>query len=149
VGIRVGGRLAALEVLARRAKHDLDSARRREAAGEITRLRALIDRLDVEIRAAGGPTTPVAAPVVAPKPKPKSQRRPRAYDVRRRLGTQPEPTLDLLNVLGVTAYDVKVWAVTTGRIPAVVRGRIKHDLVKAYAEAHPLTTPINEELRAP
>lgn len=43
---------------------------------------------------------------------------------------------DRLHALGVTALDVKRWAVATGRLPAVVRGRVSGLLVDAYAHAH-------------
>jgi hypothetical protein len=38
--------------------------------------------------------------------------------------------------LGVSARQVKEWAVERGLIPAVVRGRISRDLVEAWAAEH-------------
>ncbi len=40
--------------------------------------------------------------------------------------------------LGVTTYDVKVWAVEAGILPAVKQGRIGIALVEQYATAHPM-----------
>ncbi len=42
-----------------------------------------------------------------------------------------------LERLGVTAHDVKAWAVTAGLTDTVRRGRIKAELVDAYETAHP------------
>ncbi len=41
-----------------------------------------------------------------------------------------------LDELGVTAKQVKQWAVEVGLIPAVVRGRVAQALVDEYAHAH-------------
>lgn len=41
-----------------------------------------------------------------------------------------------LDELGVTAKQVKVWAVSVGLVDAVHRGRVAQTLVDAYAEAH-------------
>lgn len=45
-------------------------------------------------------------------------------------------TPDSLTALGVTSRDVKQWAVTAGLMPAVVRGRVRRDVLEAYATAH-------------
>lgn len=39
--------------------------------------------------------------------------------------------------LGVTANDVKRWAVSAGLLDAVKRGRVSQRLVEQYADAHP------------
>lgn len=53
-----------------------------------------------------------------------------------------ENTVDrLLKDLGVTAHDVKTWALTTGLISEIRRGRVAGDLVTAYAAANPNPEP--------
>lgn len=42
-----------------------------------------------------------------------------------------------LEQLGVTAKDVKVWAVGVGLLADVKRGRVARELVEKYAEARP------------
>lgn len=41
-----------------------------------------------------------------------------------------------LEILGVTAHDVKEWALDAGLIQVISRGRVKQALVDAYEEAH-------------
>ena len=56
------------------------------------------------------------------------------------LGAVPPRMPDLvqawLRVLGVTAYDVKVWGVEHGLLTSVRRGRVSVEVVRAFAEAH-------------
>lgn len=44
---------------------------------------------------------------------------------------------ELLASLGVTTHEVKNWAVATGLLVAVTRGRVARTVVDAYADAHP------------
>lgn len=41
-----------------------------------------------------------------------------------------------LEQLGLTARQVKDWAVTQGLLERVCRGRVAHELIEAYADAH-------------
>lgn len=45
-------------------------------------------------------------------------------------------TSELLHQLGITPLDVKRWAVATGRLATIQRGRVPRLLVQAYADAH-------------
>lgn len=110
-------RLALLHRLYRRTVHDLASARRTEDRGRASLLQQLEERLDAEILAEGG--TSLRLPT------------------RKRRKTPADYVGDHIRVLGVTAHDVKVWAVGAGLLDAVRRGRIKGALVDAYATAHP------------
>lgn len=119
-GIQVGTRLEQLEALQTRTGHELAAARRREGSGvECGRLEDLLARIRREIEAE------------CPRP-PKPARRV--------VGSSVE--LQLLERLGVSAREVKEWAVDQGLIEVVARGRIKMALVEAYAAAHPAPEPV-------
>lgn len=111
-GIRTITRAEALEVLLRRTRHEIACAVRGEERHHLPRLRELEDALLVELG-------------LPPRPKSPAPRR------------RAEHVLDRLAELGVTSRQVKEWAVETGRLPAVVRGRISRQLVEAYASQHP------------
>lgn len=122
-GIRTGTRLQNLQQLRRRAQHELDAARRRDDRHDLPRLRELVTRIQHQIDLE---TPAPATPTPAGTPRLRSQK---ATDrVTRRL-----------NQLGVTSHDVKEWAVTAGLLDRVRRGRIRAELVEAYANrtTHP------------
>lgn len=123
-GIVTGTRAERLERLLQRARHELDSARRRDDRHETARLELLLQRCDEALAAerSTAATTHAATPAGLP------------------LGG-PSIELRALADLGVTARDVKLWAVSAGLLDAVHRGRVKHDLVLAYADAHRQETP--------
>lgn len=113
-GVQSGTRLERLEQLHRRVRHELAIARRHGLVDE-TRLAVLDARLAHEIT-----TLHRARPTVAAAVR------------------QTDRTVqERLEQLGVTSHVVKQWAVDTGLIPAVVRGRVSGLLVDAYAQAHP------------
>lgn len=118
-GVETRSRLEQLEALRRRTQHELAIATARGDHPKAARLRELDQRLVGEIVAAGGqPPTPTWGL--------RRTRRQKANDrVTRRL-----------EQLGVTAHDVKVWAVSVGLLDQVRRGRIKGEVVEAYANAH-------------
>lgn len=121
-GIRTGPRLENLERVHRQTLHEIANARRLEHWREIPALEDLRDRLAAEI-AKERPTEPPE------RPKP-----PRAP-------SGPSAEVLLLEQLGVTARQVKEWAVEQGLLAAVVRGRVKLELVEAYAETQPEPEP--------
>lgn len=110
-GIRTCTREEALQQLLTRTRHEISCARRREDLHELPRLRELEARIEDELG--------IPRPAV------------------RRPGQRAEMVLERMAELGVTARQVKEWAVETGLIPAVVRGRIRRELVEAWAAAHP------------
>lgn len=113
-GVQSGTRLERLEAVQRAARMQRAYARWDHNDREHDRLDALVRQLDVEIR--------------------REQRaRPELVTAVR---TADERTAHQLERLGVTAYAVKVWAVTEGLIPSVVRGRVSLALIDAYAHAH-------------
>ncbi|MBB3041191.1 hypothetical protein [Nocardioides soli] len=59
------------------------------------------------------------------------------YQVRPRGG---EPGTDRLTALGVTAAQVKAWALAQGLIDQIRTGRVPGRLIDAYEQAHPTTT---------
>jgi hypothetical protein len=69
----------------------------------------------------------------APKPKRRTRRGPRpgAVPVRR-----PSKSVALLDDLGVSAREVKDWALAQGLLSEVVRGRVPREVASAYADAH-------------
>ncbi|MBT56564.1 MAG: hypothetical protein CMF72_24590 [Mameliella sp.] len=113
-GIRHGTRLEQLEQLQRTARMQRAHARWARDYLEHDRLDTLVTRLTEEIEHEQRARPNVAA------------------GVRRTDNTVTQH----LQQLGVTALDVKRWAVDTGLIPAVVRGRISAALVDAYDHAH-------------
>jgi hypothetical protein len=131
--VRTGTRLEQLESLERRTHHELDSARRRGDRGDVVRLDLLLERLEVEIRAEGGPTTKAGA-------ENRDTRSRKRYGTPRTRHEKAEDRVSQhLARLGVTAREVKVWAVAEGLIPGPVkRGRVKGALVTAYELAHPI-----------
>lgn len=124
-GVRTGTRLEQLEKLHRRVKHELESARRRDARNELVRLRDLEQRVAGAISGNGG--TPVRPPQLAPSTPAAIQPHHNRVD-------------RTLIELGVTAYDVKCWAFGQGLVPAIVRGRLAARLIDAYVDAHPNPT---------
>jgi hypothetical protein len=116
-GVESRSRLEQLEALQRRTKHQLDQAR---VAGDLVKadkLHRLNERLAGEIEA----LRPTPAP---PAGQPRGKRQKAEDRVGRRL-----------EQLGVTAHDVRVWALEVGLIDRIRRGRIKGELVEAYAAA--------------
>lgn len=116
-GIRTGTRLEQLRALHRQITVRTELARRRGHHEDVPDLHDLAHKVAAAIRdeeraARARPTVAVAV---------------RVADER--------VTRHLVD-LGVTAHDVKVWAVTQGIIPAVVRGRVSGRLVDAYAAHH-------------
>lgn len=109
--IRTGTRLDALEALLRHTDQEIACARRRDAdTGDLATLRQhVVDEIAAELTRGG--MTGFARPGSPNK-------------VDRRLAE-----------LGVTAYDVKVWAFDQGLVDAVKRGRVGQHLVEAYATA--------------
>lgn len=61
---------------------------------------------------------------------------PRDQVVARVARTEPSDAV-ALRQLGVTAHDVRVWALAAG-LPTPRRGRVPVTLIDAYAEAHPM-----------
>lgn len=116
-------RLERLEALADRTGQELLAARRSDHVppAEVDRLRDLAARVDAalaEERRIQGLAVPVPAPVEEPA---------------RELA--PSAEVRLLAELGVSARDVKEWAVGQGLLTAVRRGRVALALVEAYAAA--------------
>lgn len=126
--IRVGSRLEQLQGLERRTKQEIDLACFHQTYDRLPRLRELLARVQGEIVAEGGQPTHV------PKGQPKTKRKKAEDKVYARLGQ-----------LGVTAHEVKVWAVSVGLLDQVRRGRIRGELVEAYASNH---HPISQEPQA-
>lgn len=104
--IRTGTRLESLQSLARRTEHELSSARRKDARREIPRLELLLDKLRDAIADEQGLARP--------------------RDVVSRG----------LFDLGLTAHDVRQWALEQGLIDQVRRGRLPLELLNAYRAAH-------------
>lgn len=121
-GIRTGTRLEQLERLQARTSYELAAARRREDWRDVPRLEELRDRLAEEISTLRPREIP--APATAAQPRPRS------------VAVGPSAEVQLLAELGVSARDVKVWAVGQGLLEVVTRGRVKLELVQRYAEAH-------------
>jgi hypothetical protein len=110
--VQTGTRLDRLQSLSRRTRHELASALRRGDQHEAGRLSDLDRRLTAAIWDA--------------QPKVPAQRR-------------AEPVVDRIAALGVTAKDVRTWALAVGLTKAQ-RGRLSMALVEAYAAAHPTTS---------
>lgn len=116
-GIRTGTRLEQLHALRRTVTVQIEYLRTQGQPA--TQHETLLERLDQEIRNEGGtPPTP-------PRPLKRRRPAPAAVDV-------------LLRELGITAHDVKVWAVQHGLLDQVRRGRVALRYVEAYA-AHQRT----------
>lgn len=93
----------------------------------LERLRTTIDQEIAVERHRLALAAPPAPPPVRPFEKPK------------RKSPVPSGGDQLLRELGITAHDVKVWAVAQGHLDKVHRGRVAGHLVDAYALAHHLT----------
>lgn len=119
-GIQTGTRLDKLRRLRTRVGQQIIQAHRREAFSDVERLRNLANQLDTEIARLDPTYHP---PTHRGRPRTRAQK---ANDrVTRHLAR-----------LGVTAHEVKAWAVTAGLIDAIHRGRIRAELVQAYETAH-------------
>lgn len=116
-GIRTGTRLEQLRALHARVTVRIELARRQGHPEDLPDLHDLAHKVAAAIRAEERATR--ARPTVAAGVRVADDR----------------VTRHLLD-LGVTAHDVKVWAVGQGLIPAVVRGRVSGRLVDAYATHH-------------
>ena len=124
-GVETRTRLEQLVALWRRTRHEIQVAHREGTRERLGKLQSLEARLEEEIRAAGGVTQPSTGTSSRQSGRPRSQRQKAEDRVTRHLER-----------LGVTAHDVKVWAVGQGLLPAVRRGRVKGDLVASYEAAH-------------
>lgn len=62
--------------------------------------------------------------------------KPREKTTRRRTPTPRNKVDQHLVALGVTTRQVKQWALETGRLDRIHRGRVSAELVEAYAQAH-------------
>lgn len=123
-GIRTASRREALDRLRRRTVHEIAQARIRGIPAELAKLYTLQTRLVIEIA-----LEDARAAALAPRPAPTSV----APGSRR--SSPPDRVGDHLARLGVTAHQVKEWAVTQGLVDKVRRGRIRGELVDAYDEA--------------
>lgn len=112
-------RLEQLQELERRTRHQLDHAKAHGDRGYAARLSTLSDRVADAIRDEGG--TPMPS-----RFQPFKRTRKPARDF----------VAERLTVLGVTAHDVKVWAVSAGLEERVRRGRLRMALVDAYVHHH-------------
>jgi hypothetical protein len=112
-------RLEQLHALRRRTAHELDIATSHGETHRAAKLRLLQERVVGEIEAIAD------TPPTAPRGLPLSRREKADTRTARRL-----------EQLGVTSHQVKAWAVTVGLIDQVRRGRVKGDLVEAYARHH-------------
>lgn len=117
-GVRVGSRLQRLQDLHRRIGHELASAQRRQDGRELNRLSDLEAKVEAEIVAEGGRLVPRVAVLRTRRKKSDVRKDKRMAD------------------LGITAKDVKIWAVSEGLLMAVKQGRVKAELIEAYADAH-------------
>ena len=126
-GVRSGSCLQQLQDLRHRITVQIEHAVRHQHP--TTDLRDLAARVDVEIRAEGG-TPPTTGPATTPTPP---RRRPAAHRADA-----------LMADLGVTAGQVKAWAVQHGLLDAVRRGRVASALVDAYAVHHRLSNIIRK-----
>lgn len=114
--IRVGTRLEQLQALERRTQQEIGQARFRLEVDKLPKLRALLQRIEGEIVAEGG--------------KPAGRPRKPHYTSHKKAADHVYARLEQL---GVTAHEVKVWAVEVGLLDVVRRGRIRGELVEAYA----------------
>lgn len=126
-GIKHGDRLDQLYDLRRRTNHELQYARRHDDHQLTGQLTTLLAKIDQAITDEGG--TPPGGP--ADPGKRGSAQRPR----RGRAQKASDRVTRRLEQLGVTSHDVKVWAVSAGLLDRVRRGRIRGELVEAYATA--------------
>lgn len=117
-GIDTRSRTEQLEALHRRTKHEIQIAQRAGNTTRVTELNQLRTRLESELGYTPGPKRPARG-----LPKTRSEK------AKNRVTRH-------LERLGITAHDVKVWALATGRIDAIHRGRLAADLVTAYELAH-------------
>lgn len=118
-GIRVGSRLDQLQQLRRNVTVQLEHARRTVDPTRVHDLEQLRDRVDAEIRTEGGTPPPPPGMVVVPRP--------------RRRTTGPTKADLLMAELGVPAATVRAWAIQTGLLAGVTRGRLSTAVVEAYA----------------
>lgn len=121
-GVITGSRLERLRAVWRRTRHEIQIAGAAEQWARVTRLRDLEARLAAEIEAE---TRAGSAGAAVARGQIRGQRQKAEDRVTRQLAR-----------LGVTAHEVKVWAVGQGLLPAVRRGRVKAELVAAYEAAH-------------
>lgn len=119
-GVESRSRLEQLQALQRRTKHQLDIARINGDLRTGHRLRQLNEQLADEIIAITGQQ------LAAPQARQPRTKRQKADD---RVGRR-------MQQLGVTAHDVRAWALKVGLVDRVRRGRIRGELVEAYAAAH-------------
>lgn len=108
-------RLEQLQDLERRTRLEVDAAISVGNRDQLTRLAELEKRVAAAIREAGGTPLPTRFP-----PKRRTAR---------------DFVSERLQELGVDAHGVKVWAVSVGLEERVRRGRVRMELVEAYANA--------------
>lgn len=119
-GIRVGTRLDQLQDLRRTITVQLEHARRTIDPTRVTELTDLRNRVDAEIRTEGGTPPPAGT---TPTPRRRRTLAPTRADV-------------LMAELDVPASTVRAWAIQTGLLAGVTRGRLSTAVVEAYATHH-------------